>query len=208
MDCGARDSLRARRAPWRRLACCFAVLGGVVNLAEGLPRACALAPARGGGARACRAAADSAAHAVIAAAVWATALAVESRRSPTRRRAAEVAAAGVAGSIMDVDHFLAAGSFRLDAALHLSRRPFGHALIAPVAALAIGRCRRPGVLCATAWLSHQLRDALRRGLWLWPLASTPALPWRGYLCAQCALAFAAGGGIARLAPEAAARLPR
>ena len=138
MDCDAR--VRARRAPWRRLVCCFAVLGGVVNLAEGLPRACALAPARGGGARAgrprtCGARRDRGRGLGDRA----------RRREPIAR--APTRGGGRRRGRGRLDHgrrpLPRRGLVPPRRALHLSRRPFGHALIAPVAALAIGRCRRP-----------------------------------------------------------------
>jgi len=90
------------------------------------------------------------------------------------------------GSLLDVDHFIAARSFSLFKATHLSHRPFGHAVITSVllslvAALSTGRARM-GLLAGSACGSHLLRDGVRRGLWLWPLPSTPPLPYSLYLC--------------------------
>ncbi len=90
----------------------------------------------------------------------------------------EQLAAWCLGSLLDLDHFLRAGKLSLAAATHLPAsqgqpgggRPLGHALpVALLAALAVGtllRSRRAGAVVAAAFLSHQLRDATRRGLWL------------------------------------------
>lgn len=36
-------------------------------------------------------------------------------------------------------------------------------------------------IAMVAVLSHHIRDATRRGLWLWPLGSTPPIPYFGYI---------------------------
>lgn len=73
--------------------------------------------------------------------------------------------------------------FLTQAALELRRRPPMHAL--PVALFAVGCivvlgrlfCLRPAGARQLAWLlttsvlTHQMRDAWRRGLWLWPLVN-------------------------------------
>ena len=102
---------------------------------------------------------------------------------------------GLASVALDGDHFLAAGSLRLSAALSLPGRPFGHSLLFVLAASAALRaggsaCGLPPwawAVCAVAWCSHLLRDALRRGLWLWPLPHTQPLPMLLYLAACAAV---------------------
>lgn len=89
-------------------------------------------------------------------------------------------AAGCA-CLIDVDHFLAANSMSMHDATHLHARPFGHAVlfILVFAGLThmITGSRRYACLTASSLLCHQLRDAERRGLWLWPANwSTPSLP--------------------------------
>lgn len=42
-------------------------------------------------------------------------------------------------------------------------------------------------ILAAAFLSHHIRDSKRRGLWLWPLGSTPPLPIVLYLTSQMLL---------------------
>lgn len=99
-------------------------------------------------------------------------------------------ACGVISCLLDLDHFIAAGSVLLDGAMSLSKRPFGHSVTFIVAAVAIlaaiTRCFLPRaghlwLLVLVAWLTHQLRDATRRGLWFWPLGSTPPVPYALYL---------------------------
>ncbi|VDM17006.1 unnamed protein product [Hydatigera taeniaeformis] len=93
---------------------------------------------------------------------------------------------------MDIDHFIAAGSISINvsvncAALSLPGRPFLHwsgCLVVLVVALFVGSFMAKhhlftvpclarqivdaGWVTLVAWTSHQLRDSLRRGLWLWP----------------------------------------
>lgn len=38
-----------------------------------------------------------------------------------------------------------------------------------------------GILIFVAWFTHQLRDSIRRGLWIYPFGSTPSLPYPVYL---------------------------
>lgn len=95
-------------------------------------------------------------------------------------------AAGAVACALDADHFIMARSLSLSAATSLASRPFGHAVawIAAVS-LPLSLVSVPwGVLVVIAWGSHQLRDALRRGLWLWPGGSTPPIPLWTY-CGGC-----------------------
>ncbi|CAM9617294.1 unnamed protein product [Laminaria digitata] len=97
------------------------------------------------------------------------------------------------GSLLDVDHFLAAGSFRLSQATGLSNRPWCHSVVALfVAALVTSILtynRRAAAAVFSAGASHQLRDATRRGLWLYPPRGpkTPPLRYPVYLLAQALL---------------------
>ncbi|BHF58973.1 GPN-loop GTPase 3 [Sparganum proliferum] len=97
-------------------------------------------------------------------------------------------AACVLAVSVDVDHFIAAGSLSIAAARNLRGRPFLHwsggLLAFAVLLLGLtcaqitkyldsGRLLADGLLASCwviviAWTSHQLRDALRLGLWLWP----------------------------------------
>jgi len=97
---------------------------------------------------------------------------------------ATLACAGVA-CLLDLDHFIAARSVRLHAAMRLSQRPFGHSVLFVVALCTLLYLARPArqwaLVVAIALGTHQLRDAIRRGLWLWPFGSTYKLPYWGYL---------------------------
>uniref|UniRef100_K3X9A3 Transmembrane protein 267 n=1 Tax=Globisporangium ultimum (strain ATCC 200006 / CBS 805.95 / DAOM BR144) TaxID=431595 RepID=K3X9A3_GLOUD len=105
----------------------------------------------------------------------------------------------VTASLLDVDHFIAAGSFSISGATHLKHRPFGHAVTFIVAVIAtVWSCsskrtlqarRRRVCFVIIALLSHQLRDGMRLGLWFWPLGSTPPIEYLLYLLLEEALPF-------------------
>lgn len=93
----------------------------------------------------------------------------------------EAALVACTACLIDVDHFIAAGSFRLYDATHLSARPFAHAFLfavaVPLTIWLLSRNKYAAYVSFMVVCSHQLRDALRRGLWLWPWRlSTPPLP--------------------------------
>merc|ERR1711894_464761 len=87
----------------------------------------------------------------------------------------------VLGSLMDIDHFLEAGSLKLERALSLPRRPIFHntpltfllSILLYTAVKVISNDQKLAVLSSlclfNAWITHQLRDALRRGLWMYPV---------------------------------------
>ncbi len=84
------------------------------------------------------------------------------------------------GSFIDIDHFIAADSWTLYGARHLSSRPFGHAVPFIVVVVSILKflfklSNEIVTLTGIAFFSHQLRDSQRRGLWFWPMGSTPPL---------------------------------
>jgi hypothetical protein len=104
-----------------------------------------------------------------------------------RKHVKELLLAVLMACAVDVDHFIAAASLHLSDATNLQARPFGHAFIfifaASLVSYLIFKSTRLAWQTFTALLCHQLRDALRRGLWLWPLKfSTPAFS----LCAVLA----------------------
>lgn len=81
--------------------------------------------------------------------------------------------------------------FFFQAALSLPSRPPFHAttiilLVDAVLLLlsAITKSKTPVLYClifSVAWLSHHVRDAVRRGIWFYPFGSTPPLPKIVYL---------------------------
>jgi hypothetical protein len=137
----------------------------------------------------------------------------------------DAATAAVVASAMDADHFLAARSLTLADATALPARPAAHSLLfvaAVVGALwglrracaARGHhCAEPvwrrGVAMAVlALVSHQLRDALRRGLWLPPLGSGPPLPYPAYAACLVAMPLVASWWVAGAGPVDAAEADR
>lgn len=157
-----------------------------------------------------RAACDNAAHAAVAAATWIAVRVVAPNvpREPTLSTflTPEAAIAAIAGSAIDLDHFIAAGSLSLRAATGLRRRPFAHStafvLVAPSLALAAGATWTLAVLLATAVASHQARDALRRGFWLASTWSTPPISRPTYVAATVSLALLAAASLRNRPPLA------
>ena len=103
----------------------------------------------------------------------------------------EVAFSLACGSLVDLDHFIAAGSVSLADATNLQTRPLGHTVVAGVlTSLAVFmiclvyhtisqggsvritdtpawyRSKRYALLVFSAYFAHLLRDSVRRGLWL------------------------------------------
>ena len=95
------------------------------------------------------------------------------------------------GSLVDLDHFIAAGSVSFADATNLQTRPLGHTVVAGVLTSltvfviclvyhvirqggfvritdtpAWYRSKRYALLVFSAYLAHLLRDSVRRGLWL------------------------------------------
>lgn len=100
-------------------------------------------------------------------------------------------------------------------AIDTKHRPFGHAvLFIVVVALIVTKCTRPEArvqrVCfvVVALLSHQLRDAMRLGLWCWPLGSTPPIPYVLYLALEEALPFVMASWHQRMASRAQALATR
>uniref|UniRef100_A0A8D8M3C8 Transmembrane protein 267 n=1 Tax=Cacopsylla melanoneura TaxID=428564 RepID=A0A8D8M3C8_9HEMI len=93
--------------------------------------------------------------------------------------------AGVVGSIVDVDHFIVARTFSVQSAItHVSiSRPFLHctSLWIIITWLLSLFHHNLAILIFTSVVSHHIRDASRRGLWFYPLFSTPPLPTVFYL---------------------------
>ncbi|OWF50613.1 transmembrane protein 267-like [Mizuhopecten yessoensis] len=99
--------------------------------------------------------------------------------------------------LVDVDHVIAARSINLHDLTSLPSRPHFHAttIIIPIAVIlwTLGDVYRDsffGLLCPlfiVAWLSHHIRDAARRGLWLPPFGSTPVLSQSLYIVTLMAL---------------------
>lgn len=132
---------------------------------------------------------DNAGHGALAAVGWVFARFRNPGHPSVKRQAkVEMIAVALCACFIDSDHFLTALSWRLSDATNLDGRPFAHSLLFAClcVALAYMCCpikHFPGVL-GYAFLSHHLRDATRRGLFLWPFPSTPPLPYPLYLLLQ------------------------
>jgi hypothetical protein len=98
-----------------------------------------------------------------------------------------IIAACILGSVcIDIDHFVSAMSYRLYDATHLPSRPFGHSvLFCLVASLLVygynGNVYGAYMIFCCS-ISHQLRDAVRRGIWFWPFGSSPPIPFPIVCC--------------------------
>ena len=86
--------------------------------------------------------------------------------------------------------------FFFQEARQLKNRPFLHSttvvfIVVPILqvwlAQNVSYLRSLPYLFAVAVISHHLRDGHRRGLWFWPLGSTPPLPYWVYITCVMAL---------------------
>ena len=103
-----------------------------------------------------------------------------------RQHTLELTSALLIGSLLDADHFIAAGSPYLKAATNLQSRPFGHNLffIFTVSIILFFLLpRRLSLLFYTSTFSHLVRDALRRGFTLcpWSSLSSPSISYPVHL---------------------------
>ncbi|XP_005111425.1 transmembrane protein 267 [Aplysia californica] len=155
-----------------------------------------------------RALIDNSSHALIGGLSWAV---VEGPALFTGSRAwLHCVLCTAIASAVDVDHFLASGTFRLEKALKLRGRPPFHntglLVLAVIVCWGLRGWHRSFSLLAlmllVGGLSHQLRDGHRRGLWVLPHGSSPPLSagvYRGLivLLALCArLLYCRGWGMA------------
>lgn len=89
----------------------------------------------------------------------------------------DLAVSAFISSIIDIDHFISARSFRVQDAVSLSQRPFLHNSLLMIA-INFGLWfvdKKVSVLFFISWFSHHIRDANRRGIWFGPIYSTPPL---------------------------------
>ncbi|XP_003703854.1 transmembrane protein 267 [Megachile rotundata] len=94
-------------------------------------------------------------------------------------------------SFIDVDHFIAACSWKINDATHLEKRPFLHCTTVPISlwfifnfysnVLNYPKFSYYSWIILASFLSHHIRDATRRGLWFCPIGSTQPIPYYLYL---------------------------
>lgn len=101
----------------------------------------------------------------------------------------ELTLVGLLASLIDLDHFVEAKSFRLVEACNLTRRPFLHdsfsLLVLNILLFVLANCVwnshyhacRCALIFFTAWFTHHIRDAYRRGIWFGNLFRTPPIPY-------------------------------
>ncbi|PSN55296.1 Transmembrane protein 267 [Blattella germanica] len=139
---------------------------------------------------------DNLTHGFIAALTWMVVL-TRLSKLPLTSRLWEITLCGLLGSAIDLDHFAAAKSFKLQDARMLTSRPFMHCTSLPLAVfIAVSlpaylyhwtSVQRLLWIMLAAILSHHIRDATRRGFWMWPFGSTPPVPYVYYLLANMSL---------------------
>ncbi|KAK3758294.1 hypothetical protein RRG08_004116 [Elysia crispata] len=141
-----------------------------------------------------RAFVDSSTHAAVGFLVWAM---VENASLLTDySKWGNCIVAAVLAASVDVDHFLAAGSFRLEKALHLEKRPPFHntslVLLGTLICVFLSKWRPKmwvfTLMFLSSWLSHHIRDANHRGLWIAPFGHTPLFSTQFYILCILVLA--------------------
>ncbi|XP_052861944.1 transmembrane protein 267 [Anopheles cruzii] len=140
-----------------------------------------------------RACIDNATHALIGL-IGAELVLGSVKYHPTKQEyGALLLEAALVSSLIDLDHFVEARSFRLQDATNLDRRPFLHnsaICFLPVMLLFVGKRTTNGVftlaiaIVLIAFSTHHVRDATRRGIWFkvpFVDLNSPPIPYFGYL---------------------------
>ncbi|XP_070592483.1 transmembrane protein 267 [Erythrolamprus reginae] len=140
-----------------------------------------------------RALSDNMVHGIIGLWSWAIVIGLKKKSDFT-----EVILAGFLSSVIDMDHFILAGSLSLKAALSLPQRPFLHcSTVIPVVCLVLkfimhllklkdSWCFLPWMMFIS-WTSHHVRDGIRHGLWICPFGKTVPLPYWLYVAVTATL---------------------
>ncbi|KAG8131133.1 hypothetical protein E2320_017802 [Naja naja] len=140
-----------------------------------------------------RALSDNMVHGIIGLWSWAIVIGLKKKSDFT-----EVILAGFLSSVIDMDHFILAGSLSLKAALTLPQRPFLHcSTVIPVVCLMLkfimhllklkdSWCFLPWMMFIS-WTSHHVRDGIRHGLWICPFGKTVPLPYWLYVAVTATL---------------------
>ncbi|XP_074114950.1 transmembrane protein 267 [Cotesia typhae] len=135
---------------------------------------------------------DNTTHGIVAGLSWT--LIVILQNEPIAKNLPSILFCTFLSSLIDIDHFVEAKSFNIKDATNLERRPFFHCTTLPIiiwAVLLVVSKVTPEDLfynlnyCAwillTSFLSHHIRDATRRGLWVPPFGSTGRIPYYFYV---------------------------
>ncbi|XP_077487289.1 LOW QUALITY PROTEIN: transmembrane protein 267 [Amblyomma americanum] len=153
-----------------------------------------------------RALADNATHGLVALLCWV----MVSGKPLQAANVQDSILCGLFGCAVDVDHFLAAKSLKIEDATNLGTRPFLHCssvvLASLLAAALMGKLYgqvlvyKVALIALVAVASHHLRDSIRRGLWLWPFGSTSPLKLYAYYAGLAFTVLIAAAAV-RLVPQ-------
>ncbi|XP_015123638.1 transmembrane protein 267 [Diachasma alloeum] len=135
-----------------------------------------------------RAVVDNVTHALIAGVSWA--LLTLLLNDAIIKNLIEIVSCTLISSLIDMDHFIQARSWKLSDATRLSKRPFLHATTVPIILWTLMlltskvsnnvRMEHYSWIILMSFLSHHIRDATRRGLWFAPFGSTRPIPYNVY----------------------------
>ncbi|XP_031846842.1 transmembrane protein 267 [Nomia melanderi] len=140
---------------------------------------------------------DNITHAIVGGLIWAVILTLLKR--PLTQNFRSIIWCTVLSSLIDIDHFIAAWSWKLSDATHLEKRPFMHCTTLPIIIWLIlnyysSAYNHPQLshvswMILASFLSHHIRDGTRRGLWFCPIGSTQPIPYYLYLSMSMMLPY-------------------
>ncbi|XP_046144289.1 transmembrane protein 267 [Osmia bicornis bicornis] len=132
---------------------------------------------------------DNATHAIVGGLTWAVILNLSNKS--LIQNFSSIFCCFCLSSFIDVDHFIAASSWKINDATHLEKRPFLHCTTVPITLwlmfnfysnfLNHPRFGYYSWIILASFLSHHIRDGTRRGLWFCPIGSTQPIPYYLYL---------------------------
>lgn len=150
---------------------------------------------------------DSGTHGAVAALSWIIFIQIQNQMNDNylsliklmKEHWIEIFLAGFIGSVIDLDHFLEAQSFHLKDAIGLNYRPFLHNTTIPITFLAFTLILsfalgsefivKIGFILGLSMISHHIRDAWRRGIWLPPISDSIPISYRTYLIVTVILPY-------------------
>ncbi|XP_046670041.1 transmembrane protein 267 [Homalodisca vitripennis] len=144
---------------------------------------------------------DSSTHGVAAVLSWLiVVLKCHNKSTMIINSVFELFLCGLMASAIDIDHFIMAKSFKLKNAMSLGKkRPIFHCTTLPIVILLLllsaswmwdsPKMWRFGWITWISFFSHHIRDGFRRGIWLWPLGSSPPVPYYVYILITLALPY-------------------
>ena len=130
-----------------------------------------------------RALSDNMCHGLISIFSWVIVSSILNRNSSNYKiLLQEYGLSYIFGSLIDLDHFLAANSISFIKATNLSTRPYGHCMIVGLSLILLSYFitsnKKISIQMFVAYISHMMRDSTRRGFWLIPTVSTSAISYK------------------------------